>query len=1017
MKQFIKRMTLVTAIVMLMSCIPFAGLAEGEAPAAAAAETDGITASVEGKATPVPSETPVPTPTPEPLDEAIYLDPDMTPVPVGDAAEDEEGIYNAQTDIEPEETPEPVEGAPLPTLAPLTLRATNRVSVRGEINFDQTVPLAKQIVISVFLLKNGRQIAKWNSRTGFAFTKLMKFDENPLGRIVIDGKTYVENVYQIAVPRSIAAEDGKYFLSLEGNDITVSFKTKEQLDAEAALVVTPDPNAVPSPEASGKPDGAKVLKLLTDPDALTVYEGDILWGDLTPFPVRVILSDGQWSIVKKHYRFAVPMYEECGEEDAEYCTADGRFFRVVDLEEKYSVTAEPVLRDNGVYSFRETANSGRADTLKPQSAAASDGVRLAAVGRVRALRAPYRDIEVVFHETKIVTVSAVIDEGIDPDTLELVVEASYTDYQGAKQNPSFSFNKTDGWERTLEMLVAKEDRPSYSVVINKSSVPCYVTVENDTIYVHLLASDRIRARVGYSEMMKDAPSEVAVPISDSNGSIVIRNVLTDGTREEEFFWATDGVGYSVVTSGASAFNVPGYEYEITEDNGLFTILLIPAKTMTYAGTIRWKQAGVINEPTHDPIVLSLYNADTGTTMGTIIAPEGAESFSFAPVPAYKSDGSLYAYGVRVTNLPERFDVSSSYTVKNSEVRAALVISKPDAKGLDLRVRFEWVDDDNERGYRPESIKVVASKDGESSSKQYCYVRGADEWVNYIQNLARYDKSGQSIPWTLLIPEIPMYRVHISYIVRDEVVVTCYFSYHWNEERAWMIPDLNDPMFFEADERTDTEKEKLQSQYTYAFTEMQEIAGLAHKEDGTIDMAALRKKSSDIVAWLTQEGTWIDAPIMRPTTDEEFYLKHTFLRKGCYPGTPFVDRSCNSNFVGQNTIVYGRNMSDGTLFESLTNYSMQEYYDAHPKMTLHLRNEVYDVEVSAAFTVGDLREELPAREFASGDDFLAEMNDCALRSDIQTNVSFEPTDRIITLVTGTNANNANRYVVIGRLVRQ
>ena len=53
------------------------------------------------------------------------------------------------------------------------------------------------------------------------------------------------------------------------------------------------------------------------------------------------------------------------------------------------------------------------------------------------------------------------------------------------------------------------------------------------------------------------------------------------------------------------------------------------------------------------------------------------------------------------------------------------------------------------------------------------------------------------------------------------------------------------------------------------------------------------------------------------------------------------------FSDNNTIIYGHNMRDGSMFSTLVEYKAQAYYDEHPEMYLVTPEGGYVVEVFSA----------------------------------------------------------------------
>lgn len=92
----------------------------------------------------------------------------------------------------------------------------------------------------------------------------------------------------------------------------------------------------------------------------------------------------------------------------------------------------------------------------------------------------------------------------------------------------------------------------------------------------------------------------------------------------------------------------------------------------------------------------------------------------------------------------------------------------------------------------------------------------------------------------------------------------------------------------------------------------------------INFDILKSKNKDIVAWIYSEGTQINYPIVQ-SKDNDYYLRR--LLDGTYNqgGTIFMDYRNNKNFEDYNTIIYGHNMKNNTMFGTLINYKKSRIF--------------------------------------------------------------------------------------------
>lgn len=115
----------------------------------------------------------------------------------------------------------------------------------------------------------------------------------------------------------------------------------------------------------------------------------------------------------------------------------------------------------------------------------------------------------------------------------------------------------------------------------------------------------------------------------------------------------------------------------------------------------------------------------------------------------------------------------------------------------------------------------------------------------------------------------------------------------------------------------------------------------------VDFDALKAANPDIIAWLFCEGTPIHSPIVQGD-DNEYCLDHLFdgTRNGA--GCLFMDYRNAASFSDQNSIVYGHNIKNKTMFSVLMEYKKQAFYEEHPTMLLITPEGYYTVDLFAWF---------------------------------------------------------------------
>lgn len=191
---------------------------------------------------------------------------------------------------------------------------------------------------------------------------------------------------------------------------------------------------------------------------------------------------------------------------------------------------------------------------------------------------------------------------------------------------------------------------------------------------------------------------------------------------------------------------------------------------------------------------------------------------------------------------------------------------------------------------------------------------------------------------------------------------------------------------------------------------QETTHAAPDELLSVDFDTLQSVNPDIQAWLYMSGSSIHYPVLQ-AEDNSTYLYRLADGSSNAHGSLFIDCRNAGDFSDWNTLIYGHNMKDGSMFGGLKKYRKQAYYDAHPEMTLFTPEKTYRMEIFAAVTtdVSAAVYRVPAAR-EERDELVqwAQRN-----SEIECDVSIGTEDRIVTLSTCTGGDD-DRFVVLAVL---
>lgn len=185
----------------------------------------------------------------------------------------------------------------------------------------------------------------------------------------------------------------------------------------------------------------------------------------------------------------------------------------------------------------------------------------------------------------------------------------------------------------------------------------------------------------------------------------------------------------------------------------------------------------------------------------------------------------------------------------------------------------------------------------------------------------------------------------------------------------------------------------------------------------LDFARLKETNSDIYAWIYVPGTAIDYPVLQHPADDTFYLEHNIDKSSGLPGCIYSELINGTSFNDRNTVLYGHNMLNGTMFATLHRYEDSEFFDENRYIFIYTDKGVYVYEIFAAYTYSDIHL-LKGIDITSEEkfgDYLEEALSVRGMSDnIEPGLGVNGRDRIITLSTCTS-DDSKRYLVQGVLL--
>ena len=180
----------------------------------------------------------------------------------------------------------------------------------------------------------------------------------------------------------------------------------------------------------------------------------------------------------------------------------------------------------------------------------------------------------------------------------------------------------------------------------------------------------------------------------------------------------------------------------------------------------------------------------------------------------------------------------------------------------------------------------------------------------------------------------------------------------------------------------------------------------------IDADALTRVNAHYSLWLYMPDSQIDYPVVHGP-DNGYWLYRLFSGDYNRAGTLFVDYRNLRDFGDPNTLIYGHNMRNNSMFGDLTEYQQQAYFDTHPWHVVITPEAVYIAEAFAGYATS--RDDHCYDIAISGEeDFLAFVAKALEKTDFLSPVLPVPGDKLLTLSTCAYMFDNARYIVLDRL---
>lgn len=181
----------------------------------------------------------------------------------------------------------------------------------------------------------------------------------------------------------------------------------------------------------------------------------------------------------------------------------------------------------------------------------------------------------------------------------------------------------------------------------------------------------------------------------------------------------------------------------------------------------------------------------------------------------------------------------------------------------------------------------------------------------------------------------------------------------------------------------------------------------------VNVKEMSKDYVDVVGWIMFENEDISYPIVY-SGDNTTYLETAYNGEWANAGAIFVDGLSTPDFNDPNTLIYGHNMGNLTMFGKLKFYENdKEYYDEHKFFQIFTKDKVYRYQIFACKLISDDHEIY----YAYGKDprhYWSALSDIIKNADVESSVAPQSLDHIVTLSTCTYDDSMRLVICAARV---
>lgn len=207
---------------------------------------------------------------------------------------------------------------------------------------------------------------------------------------------------------------------------------------------------------------------------------------------------------------------------------------------------------------------------------------------------------------------------------------------------------------------------------------------------------------------------------------------------------------------------------------------------------------------------------------------------------------------------------------------------------------------------------------------------------------------------------------------------------------------------EEEKMVQEQTEEIRENYTDEIIEEMIPESDEEKANLPIDFDGLQEINPEIYAWIRVPDTNIDYPILQHEDDDQsYYLSRDMYGNSAAAGSIYTEYYNTKDFTDPNTVIYGHNMKNGSMFHNVRYFADADYFAEHEDLYIYMPEKILKYQIINCYEYDD-RHLLASFEYSDNevfDRYLEDiMNPRSMYAMVRQGLNLTTEDRLVTLST-------------------